>query len=236
MSDKSRITKRILFVAAHPDDEVLGAGAFIYDAVKRGDQVAVLIFNTKDTTRYKEDPTGLIRDIKASHKVLGVQDRFLYTYDDSNFHNENHRQMVKDIEQAIRCFEPDYIFTQLPGDINTDHYWTAATCMEAFRLFQRGRETIKPIKGLYLFEVQSSTDWALNPAIRKFEPNTFIKVSEEAVNAKIEALKCYENVVRESPHPRSVEALKALPLLRGAQAGVPLAEAFECVYRMEEDL
>ena len=31
--------KRHLFVVAHPDDEVLGAGAFIFDSVKKGDKV-----------------------------------------------------------------------------------------------------------------------------------------------------------------------------------------------------
>ena len=228
---------KYLFVVAHPDDEVLGAGAFIYDAVKNRDgEVAVLLFNTCDTTRYHEDFTRIVADLERSHACLGITKRYLHTYTDSNFHNADHRQMVKDIEEAIRDFQPDYVFTQHPGDVNTDHYWTAASCMEAFRLFQRGREKIKPIKGLFLMEVQSSTDWALNPAIEVFKPNTFIQVSTEAIDAKIKALAAYENVIRPIPHPRSEEALRALPVLRGAQAGVPLAEAFECVFRTEVEL
>lgn len=228
---------KYLFVVAHPDDEVLGAGAFIYDAVmNRGGEVAVLVFNTCDTTRYEDDYTKIVTDLEKSHSFLGISERYLYAYDDSNMHNANHRRMVQDVEAAIMDFQPDYVFTQSPGDVNTDHYWTAATCMEAFHLFQRGREKIKPIRGLYLMEVQSSTDWALNPAISVFKPNTYIPVSQEAVDAKINALKVYENVVRPIPHPRSEEALRALPLLRGAQAGVPMAEAFECVFKTEVEL
>lgn len=223
---------RHLFVVAHPDDEVLGAGAFIYDAVQRGDEVAVLVFNTCDTTRYDDDYHRIVADLKKSHDVLGVKKQYLHTYTDSNFHNADHRQMVQDIEAAIRDFKPDYIFTQHPGDVNTDHYWTAASCMEAFHLFQRGREQITPIKGLFLMEVQSSTDWAVNPAIQRFQPNTYIPVTEDAVHAKIRALEVYENVIRDVPHPRSYEALRSLPVLRGSQAGVPLAEAFECVFRV----
>lgn len=34
---------RYLFVVAHPDDEVLGAGAFIFDAVRNGDAVGVVV-------------------------------------------------------------------------------------------------------------------------------------------------------------------------------------------------
>lgn len=221
-----------LFVVAHPDDEILGAGAFIFDAAKRGDEIAVMVLNTCDTTRYDGDRSKIVKDLLQTHEFLGVSGYYGGNYLDSNFHNADHRKMVQEIEAVIREFEPDNVFTQSPGDINTDHYWTAASCMEAFRLWQRGREKIKPISGLYLMEVQSSTDWALNPAIEKFQPNTYVEVSEEAVRAKIDALKMYENVVRPSPHPRSAEALVALPILRGAQCGAQYAEAFECVFRM----
>jgi len=222
-----------LFVIAHPDDEILGAGAFIYEAAKRGDEIAVMVLNTCDTTRYAEDHSLIVNDLSKTHSFLGISHCYAFHYTDSNFHNADHRKMVQDIENVIREFQPDNIFTQHPGDINTDHYWTAASCMEAFRLWQRGREEIKPIRGLYLMEVQSSTDWALNPAIKKFEPNTFVPVSKEAVEAKIEALDMYENVIRPIPHPRSKSALRSLPQFRGAQAGVPYAEAFECVFRTE---
>jgi len=40
-------------------------------------------------------------------------------------------------------------------------------------------------------------------------------------------------VIRPVPHPRSFEALMALPRLRGAQCGQEFAEAFECVFRLE---
>ena len=223
--------KKHLFVVAHPDDEVLGAGAFIYDAIKRGDMVAVVVLNTCDTTRYKKDRGRIKQDMAESHKRLGFQNAYLYTFTDSNFNREDHREMVEVIEFAIKDFQPDTIFTQHPGDINTDHYWTAASCMEAFRLWRRGRGEYHPVEALYLMEVQSSTDWALNPSEERFKPNTFVEVSPEAVDAKVDALAVYENVIRPVPHPRSTKALYALPVLRGAQAGYPLAEAFECVFR-----
>ena len=127
--------KKHLFVVAHPDDEVLGAGAFIYDAIRRGDKVAVTVLNNCDTTRYRDDETRIVKDLERSHAALGGGiRRDLFYYTDSNFHNADHRQMVQDIEGVIRDFQPDIIFTQHPGDINTDHYWTVASCMEAFRL------------------------------------------------------------------------------------------------------
>lgn len=222
---------KYLFVVAHPDDEILGAGGFIYEANKRGDEVAALVLNTCDTTRYQEDPQGIVVDLANSHSIIGVSRTIVGKYNDSNFHREDHRDMVQFIEGAIRSFEPDAIFTQHPGDVNTDHYWTAAACMEAFYLWQRGRETVKPIDALYLMEVQSSTNWALNPSESRFDPNTYVEVSLEGVAAKIAALNVYENVIRPIPHPRSAEALESLMLLRGSQSGYHYAEAFECVFR-----
>lgn len=223
--------KKHLFVVAHPDDEVLGAGAFIYDSTQRGDESYVLVLNSCDTTRYEDDLDRIKIDLQTSQSIVGVKKGYTCQYFDSNFHNADHRMMVQDIERVIREVQPDDIFTQHPGDVNTDHYWTAASCMEAFHLFQRGREELKPIEALYLMEVQSSTDWALNPSEKRFQPNTFVEASTEGVMAKVNALSVYENVIRPVPHPRSVAALQALPVLRGAQAGYALAEAFECVFR-----
>ena len=77
--------KRHLFVVAHPDDEVLGAGAFIFDSVKNGDKVAVVVLNTCDTTRYKDNFGKIKDDLELSHKVLGLHQAYLYSYTDSKF-------------------------------------------------------------------------------------------------------------------------------------------------------
>lgn len=86
-----------------------------------------------------------IQNMETSHSILGESiRRYLFYYTDSNFNSADHRKMVQDIEGVIEDFRPDTIFTQHPGDINTDHYWTAASCMEAFRLWQRLRGYSRP--------------------------------------------------------------------------------------------
>lgn len=219
-----------LFVVAHPDDEILGAGAFIYQSSLAGDESYSLVLNSCDTTRYTEDLTGIRQDLMTANEYIGIKKTYYKDYKDSCFNSADHRQMVIDIETVIREVQPDRVFTQFPADINSDHYWTAQSCFEAFRLWQRGREQIKPISSLYLMEVQSSTDWAINPVDRGFRPNTFVEISPEALKRKEAALDLYENVIRPIPHPRSYQALDSLPILRGAQGGFPYAEAFECVF------
>lgn len=222
---------RHLFIVAHPDDEILGAGAYIYDLIKQGEEVAVEIFNTCDITRYIDNYNQIVTDLKKSHEVLGIEKAYLHQYKDSNFHLANHRDMVIDIEEVLSDFTPDYVYTHHPADINQDHAVISQSCMEAFRIGQRCRYTTPPIKGLYMMEVQSSTEWGVNPAIEQFRPNTFVKVSQEGLEKKIESLKCYENVIREYPHPRCRENITALARYRGSQCGETLAESFQCVYR-----
>lgn len=222
---------RYLFVVAHPDDEVLGAGAFIFDSVRNGDAVGVAVLNICDKTRYEEDSAGILADMAVSHRILGIESCYTYNHEDGNFHLEDHRRMVQEIEESIRLFQPDCVFTHHPSDNNQDHIVTAQACMEAFRLGQRSREHVKPVNALYTMEVLSSTDWGVNPSVKPFTPNVFVPVTPEAISAKTKALLCYENVVRESPHPRSVENIVALATVRGGQSGFHTAEAFQCVFK-----
>jgi LmbE family N-acetylglucosaminyl deacetylase len=219
-----------LFVVAHPDDEVLGAGGMMFDLAQAGHKVHVIVLNTVDTTRYVADASGLVDNLEKSDRILGVTSLKTGKYIDSEFHNASHRQMVIDIEDSIKETKPDFIFTHHPGDINTDHAWASFACQEAARAAQRGRGYDHRLKCLAYMEVQSSTDWHLNPAASPFTPNYFVEISSEGLDKKIEALSVYENVIRPAPHPRSEESLRALPVIRGSQGGFYLAEAFQVAF------
>ena len=73
--------------------------------------------------------------------------------------------------------------------------------------------------------------WALNTAMYRFQPNTWVEVGKEGVNAKVKALSMYRGVMRPYPHPRSAEAIEGFAAYRGCQAGCNYAEAFEVALR-----
>lgn len=52
----------------------------------------------------------------------------------------------------------------------------------------------------------------------------------EHIDKKIKALSFYESEMREFPHPRSYEYVRALARVRGGQSGFEYAEAFELNY------
>ena len=143
-----------------------------------------------------------------------------------------HLELVQYIEKCITEWQAEAIITHHPSDVNIDHQETSRAAIAACRLFQR----IEGVPALRLFaymEVPSSTDWSLNAAENRFQPNLFIEVGKEGVEKKIEAIRAYSGVMRPYPHPRSVEALTGLAASRGAQAGCEYAEAFETVFRSE---
>ena len=98
------------------------------------------------------------------------------------------------------------------------------------KLPQRRIANVPPIKKVLFMEVPSSTDWNINTANGVFVPNVFVEVSNKDIDAKIESINVYDNVLRERPHPRSISNLQALAVVRGSQAGVREAEAFQLVF------
>lgn len=220
-----------LVVVAHPDDEVLGAGATMYKLAKEGHLVDVCILSGKVNARNNRPKTGeLYEDVNNSLNILGVNKIIKGDFPNIEFNIVPHLKIVQFIENAILETNAEVIFTHHPADLNNDHLHTSLACQAAVRIFQRIPK-VTPLKEFLFMEVPSATEWSLNSAMKQFVPNTFIEVREEAVMKKIEALSMYRGVMRPYPHPRSHEVIKGLAAYRGGQAGMVYAEAFESVFR-----
>mgnify|MGYP002765774297 CR=1 FL=1 len=222
----------ILFVVAHPDDEVLGAGATIYKLIGNGHSVAIATMANHAAARVNISAT-LQDDQERAMDILGVKKTFCADFPNIKMNTVPHLDLVQFIEKCIVSFQAEVIITHHPSDTNIDHQETSKAVNAASRLFQRTIGVPK-LKELLYMEVPSSTEWSLNSAENRFTPNTWVEVGKVGVKKKIEALEAYSGVMRPYPHPRSVEALEGLAAYRGAQAGVEYAEAFESVFRMVE--
>ena len=223
---------KYLIVVAHPDDEVLGAGASIWKWAHNGDQVDVCIMCTEAKARaFRPDDKELDDDTHAALKYIGVNKEYEGTFPNIEMNTVPHLQLVQFIESAIKESEPDIIITHHPADTNNDHLQTSMACQEAIRLFQR-RPEVKRVKEFWYMEVPSCTEWKINNAMQTFNPNCFVEVVKEGLDAKIKALGMYRGVMRPYPHPRSAEYITGLAAVRGSQWGVNYAEAFEVVLRV----
>ncbi len=222
---------KYLLVVAHPDDEVLGAGASMFRWSREGHQIDVAIMCTEAKARaFRPEDKELDDDLNASSDFLGIHRKFEATFPNIEMNTVPHLKLVQFIESAIRESEPDIIITHHPADTNNDHLQTSMACQEAVRLFQR-RPEVKRVRELWYMEVPSCTEWKINSAMVSFNPNCYVEVGKEGVDAKVKALSMYRGVMRPYPHPRSAEFIEGLAAYRGGQWGLMYAEAFEVVMR-----
>lgn len=222
---------QVLVVAAHPDDEVLGAGGAIAWHRHRGDRVWVLVlgegisarYGSRDearSTTHRSSFTRLRREMARAHKLLGVERTIHGAFPDNRFDSVDLLDLVKAVEAAKAALRPDTVYTHYGGDLNVDHRRTCEAVLAACR----------PLPGdsvtrLLSFEVLSSTEWALPHGPGPFAPTVFLDISA-VLERKLKAMACYASELKTPPHPRSLEALRHQAKLWGAKAGLPAAEAF----------
>ncbi len=221
----------ILLVVAHPDDEVLGAGATIHKLSRAGNRIAVCTLANHAAARANISST-LANDQEKAFSIVGVEKSYAGDFPNIQMNTVPHLQLVQFIEKAIEDWKAEIIYTHHPADTNNDHVMTSYAAQAASRLFQR-KEGIPHLKQFIYMEVPSSTEWSFDSSANRFSPNMFVEVGKDGVKTKIEALRAYVGVMRPYPHPRSEEAITGLAAYRGVQAGCNYAEAFESVfYRM----
>ena len=215
---------KYLFVVAHCDDELLGAGATIHKLAKDNDVYVYVMCNT-GFNREKD----MLDKCRAIKEDIGVKEYFFSTYEALTLDGVPHIELVQFIERAIASVQPDVVITHYDKDLHTDHRMVSEACKVACRLPQRETIECTPIKQLLYMEVPSSTDWG-----NGFQPNVYIKVSAEDVEKKLKYLSLYDGVLRSDKHPRGANNIVSLARVRGSYCGNEFAEAFMEVFRIEE--
>jgi LmbE family N-acetylglucosaminyl deacetylase len=216
------MNNKILVVAAHPDDEVLGCGGTIVRHLQEGDHVSIVFMTNGESSRDSSDLDDITcrnKDCEEALKVLGIKSVMHFDFPDNMMDQVPLLKVTKSIETAIDKFKPSIVYTHFSDDLNVDHRITHQAVMTACR-----PQSSCPVKSIFCFEVLSATEWNSN-AKSKFNPNRFVDISG-FWPTKLLALDKYSNELRPFPHSRSVEAIEALSVYRGATVGLEKAEAF----------
>lgn len=223
---------RVLVVAAHPDDEVLGCGGTIARHADAGDQVHVLIVAEGATSRQEKrdrlqackELSGLALAAQTAGSILGAAGVELLDLPDNRLDSLDRLDLIKHIEQHIERHEPQVVYVHHAGDVNVDHRRLHEAVVTACRPTPN-----QPVQKLLSFEVPSSSEWQPPGSGAVFQPNYFVNISAQW-QRKHEALMAYSSEMRPWPHARSLEAVEHLARWRGAQVGIETAEAF-CLLR-----
>ncbi len=221
------MSKTVLIVAAHADDEALGCGGTIARHAAEGDSVYLVLMADGVNSRTGASEADMELRLSAADRtqqILGITEVHHLSFPDNRMDSIPLLDIVQELEPVVQRIAPSVIYTHHHGDLNIDHRRTQEAVMTACRP-QPGCS----VKEIYGFEVLSSTEWA-TPQTEPFTPTLYVDISAQ-FPAKLAALEAYAEEMRSTPHSRSVEHAEVLAQHRGYSIGVQVAEAF-VVYRM----
>ena len=211
--------KRILVIAAHPDDEVSGCGGTMALHIRAGDRVTCIIVCEAESLRYGKKSVGMRLHMKNAAKKLGVSDVRLLEFPDQKLDTFTLTEIISPLEKIVKEVKPNIVYTHHANDINLDHQLLFKAVAVATRPTEKFIETV------YSFDAASSTEWAYP---RTFVPDTWVDISK-TLDIKLAAFSCYKSEVRNYPHPRSLKSLQYRAKFWGNQVCVDAAEPFMTV-------
>jgi LmbE family N-acetylglucosaminyl deacetylase len=217
---------KMLVIVPHPDDETLGAGGTIAHFVRAGGEVTILTVAAHMPPLYpKSVHEQTVAEARKAHALLGVQQSIFFDNPAVLLGEMPVHKLNGAIVEVVGRVQPDVLLMPY-YDRHIDHRQVFDAVMVAARPVGAG----KGIQLVAAFETLSETHWNAPHLEPNFTPNYCVDITD-VIDLKLQAMRCYASQLHQYPAPRSLEALRALALFRGSQAGMGYAEGFH-VLRM----
>ena len=215
---------RIVVIAPHNDDEILGVGGTMAKYAKQGHEVIVCEVTAGDL----EDEMVQLqkREAIASHELMNVKTHFM-DLPVVGLREMKTTELNAAFQRHMQELQPDIVFLPHKGDMHIDHRMTIEAAMVALRPV-----SLPNLKAIYAYETLSETDWNTPSVDNSFIPTLFVDITDE-METKLEAMKCHASQLCEYPHPRSLEALQALAMHRGSTVCRKYGEAFMVIREVQ---
>ena len=211
----------VVVIAPHADDETLGCGGTLLRHVALGDRIHWVLVTAMSSDGYSERQIASRRaEIDTVRQLYGFTSVSELGFPITKLDFIGTSDLVSRIDSVINSIKPEVIYLPFPGDIHTDHkvvFLATASVTKWFRY--------PSVRKVLACEIQSETDFAVNYDGLAFRPNHYVEITPW-LDRKVEILSQYIGEFSSHPFPRSIAAVRALALLRGAQCGCEAAEAF----------
>ena len=215
--------QRLLVIAPHSDDEVLGCGGLISKVKNEGGKVFVLIFNLgfeKDDT--KESQEKRKNEVQEAMNVLKVDDYHL-VHDQPDNNRDLDAEPLHSLIEVIESTSNVSLEKVLPTMVaiptifshHQDHVHVHHACIAALRPIST------PVSNIVLsYEAPEHSRWSASGV---FEPNLFVEI-DDVIENKIIAFNKYRSQIR--PGGRDDDSIRNQAKYRGQEVGKNLCEAF----------
>jgi len=209
---------KILIIAPHPDDEVLGCGGTILKHVKMGDEVYLCIVTKAYAPDWSEEfLRERPKEIEESNRILGIKKTYFLDFPDAKLDTIPQKELNKAILDVINETKPEVVYFPFGSDLSKDHRLVFLSTLVA----TRPNNDNFP-KTMLCYETLSETDWG--KGVKEFIPDVYENITSE-IQAKVEAMRSYKSSQKQYPFSPE-EAIEILAKKRGLEAGLIFAEAF----------
>jgi LmbE family N-acetylglucosaminyl deacetylase len=200
----------ILVLAPHTDDGELGMGGTINKLVSEGKNVTYAAFSTAEESVPEGFPKDILKtEVRSATAVLGIkpENLLIFNYQVRKL-NFSRQEILDDLIKIRSMRQFDLVFMPSLHDIHQDHTTIAQ-------------------EGLRAFKNTTILGYELIWNNLTFNTQCFVKLEEEHLQTKIQALREYKSQGRRDY--LSDEFIRSLARARGVQVGSKYAEAFEVV-------
>lgn len=215
---------KVLVIAPHPDDEIIGVGGTIAKRAKAGDEVYVCIVTKALEIMFdKEIIEQGRRECREADAKLGVKETIFLDFPAVMLETVPRHEFNGKITEIVQKINPDEVYIPHRGDMQIDHQLVADAAMVALR----PRGEVYP-KRVYAYETLSETGWNIPNVVNEFIPTVYEDITD-TYGTKIEAMSVFKSQLAPFPAARSIGAIDALAKYRGATVSVMAAEAFSLI-------
>lgn len=206
--------KRILVIAPHADDEVLGCGGYLIHQAEKGSDINLLIgtIGGSDIRQKYEERQSEFLDVCTS---IGANGFFLFKGKDAILDTIPSLDITSKIDEYINNIRPDEIFINYKSR-HQDHIKIYDCAMASLRL----REGYMP-KFVALYEYPFVSD-----GLDIVRGGKVYHDVSDVIDSKIEMFKLYKSQIREAPSPLNDNGIRTLASIRGLECGMKYAEMF----------
>lgn len=206
--------KRILVIAPHADDEVLGCGGYLLHQAEEGADINIII-GTIGGADKRQNFEVRIKEFQDVCKALQCRGTFLYKNKDAVLDTVPSYELTKEIDSHIDRIRPDEIFINYRSR-HQDHIKMYDCAIASMRL----RIGYMP-KFVALYEYPFVSD-----GLDIVRGGKVYHDISDVIGAKVEMFKLYKSQVKESPSPLNSNGIKTLASIRGLECGMEYAEMF----------
>lgn len=210
-------------ISPHPDDDVLGAGGLMASLSESGWRVSATVVTRAQSPRFAaEFGNAGISEARVAYSVLGVEDVHFLDFPLAELDMVSHADVNARLLERVRAVRPELLLIPFGFDLMLDHQLVSLSSLVA----SRPNSDIVP-RTILAYETLSQTNWN-SPYTPRFSPTAFADISN-TLERKVAALECFKSQMKSFPHERSVQVVRSLAMVRGAEVMVDAAEAFVTV-------